>query len=513
MKEPFRYLEVVKEALQRRSIRTRLSLILIFISIIVLYITMIGSAVLLFFQGFDILLNYDTMYGGGFFGILRILMAFVIIRGLIVWKKPHKGYEITREDEPELFFLIEDVAKRVGTEMADEVRLYPNSAIGVYETSNLLRIFFPGRRMLMLGIASIPALTVSEFKAILAHEFAHFSRRDTFYNRFIARAGFAFSNVLSGLRLNILWVMNPIYWYLYFFYYIFLSLVGSFSRQREFSADAIAARVFGSECFSSALKNYSIDSSVFEGMSMKEAVVYANEGKYIENIYDYHRKYKAQLPSHVIESMEKKVSTISETPFQTHPPLQQRIGNVTKLGYETDCGGNQGSASLLFQNSDQIEKKLTLFLYSIVLPRALEGIPVKVDQYQFGFDEKRLRRYADEFIERLEVIIQFRLEYSQESLKVVDELIRRRILLVLGVDIRYLTYLIGSYLAVVIQNELGGEWNPYGKEGPILEKIGGFIDFDVNPFPIIDASLRAQGGASLYEFYRGLKSRLLSGAF
>ncbi len=513
MREPFRYLEAVKEALQRSSVKTKLSLILIFISIIVLYITMIGSAVLLFFQGFDILLNYDTMYGGGFFGIFRILMALVIIRGLIVWKKPHKGYEITSEDEPALFLLIEDVAKRVGTEMADEVRLYPNSAIGVYETSNLLRIFFPGHRILMLGIASIPALTVSEFKAILAHEFAHFSRRDTFYNRFIARAGFAFSNVLSGLKLNILWVMNPIYWYLSFFYYIFLSLVGSFSRQREFSADAIAARVFGSECFSSALKNYSIDSSVFEGMSMKEAVVYANEGKYIENIYNYHRKYKAQLPSHVIESMEKNVSTISETPFQTHPPLQQRIENVKKLGYETDEDGHQSSASLLFKDSVQIEKVLTSFLYSMVLPRALEGVPVKADEYQFGFDKKRLHKYADEFIERLEVIIQFRLDYSQDSLKVVDELIRRGTLVVLGVDIRYLTYLIGSYLAVVIQNELGGEWNPYGKEGPILENIGGLNDFDFNPFCTADASLRTQGGASLHDLYRALKSRLLSGAF
>jgi Zn-dependent protease with chaperone function len=31
------------------------------------------------------------------------------------------------------------------------------------------------------------ALTVSELEAILAHEYAHFSRQDTYYSRFIHR--------------------------------------------------------------------------------------------------------------------------------------------------------------------------------------------------------------------------------------------------------------------------------------------------------------------------------------
>jgi hypothetical protein len=44
------------------------------------------------------------------------------------------------------------------------------------------------RRILGLGLATLDSLPIGELKAILAHEYAHFSHRDTAYGCFIDRA-------------------------------------------------------------------------------------------------------------------------------------------------------------------------------------------------------------------------------------------------------------------------------------------------------------------------------------
>lgn len=500
-----------KRIKSQREIKAILSLIVIFICIVVLYFSLVGAAAILLINGITLLFHPATQYDGFFVSFLQIMMAFVIIKGMVVWREPEGGIVVTEEEEPELFRIIKEVSEKVGTDMADEVRLYPNSAIGVYETSNLIKIFLPGRRILMLGIATIPSLSIGEFKAILAHEFAHFCRKDTFYNRFIARAGYALINVLSVLKLNIFWVMNPIYWYLYAFNLVFSSLIGNFSRQREFFADEIAAETYGSECFNKALSKYSSKSTIFETMLTGEALVYAREGKYVDNIYEYYRQYSQQLPTHVIESMQQS-ATIEKTPFGTHPPLRQRIEEVAKLGYPTEEQEDGDTAGVLFRDLPQLEGHMTSLFYSYIFPSTERpGQIVKEGDYQFGFDERRLEKLADEFIERMTAVFNLRLEYSYESLRLLDDLVRHGALLLLKVDLKYLIYLLGSYITVVIKKELGGRWNPYGKDGPTLESVGGVVGLDVEPFSVAAGSLKEPEGFSIDAYFRGVKSRLLSG--
>jgi Zn-dependent protease with chaperone function len=55
------------------------------------------------------------------------------------------------------------------------------------------------RRVLLLGLATLHGLTITELKAILAHEYAHFSHRDTHYARFIHQVTLSIVQALGGM--------------------------------------------------------------------------------------------------------------------------------------------------------------------------------------------------------------------------------------------------------------------------------------------------------------------------
>ncbi len=490
-----------------KSLKAKVSLVTVLFLIGFLYLSLIMITISLFVVGFELFFIYQVPH----LGLLYLLIASIIIRGFFVWQEPKSGMLVTSEEQPELIKLVKEVANRVGTEMVDEIRIFSNSSIGVYESTDLLRLFFKGKRVLLLGIASLHVLNLNEFSAILAHEFAHFSTRDTFYNRFIARAGFTFASILSGLRMTFFGMLNPIYWYLSLFYMIFTYLVGGFSREREFSADFIAAKAFGPSVFASALDKYSTDSVVFETMIRKELMIYVYEGKYLENIYDFHRHYKAQLPSHVLLTLEKKMAQTLESPFGTHPPLNERIDAISNLSsFEQDTVEADISARFIFRDIEDIEHRLSKEIYIHTAPRILKGEPVIPDEYQYGFDEKRLEKYANEFSQRIYHVFGKHLEPLPENLEVVDDIIRKHHLKRLGVDVNYAIQLVAAFLAVIIIHYLGGKWDPYHKGGPSIENVGGVEGLIVNPAEAVEIALSTRAAKSLSGYFRALMTKSIS---
>src|SRR5262249_51770401 len=94
------------------------------------------------------------------------------------------GIAKTANDCPRLYQTLAEVATRVDTQPVDEVYLAPGAAIGVHqEGRGPFGLFGVKRRVLTLGLSTLHYLSVSELQSILAHEYAHFSHRDTFYNR------------------------------------------------------------------------------------------------------------------------------------------------------------------------------------------------------------------------------------------------------------------------------------------------------------------------------------------
>ena len=85
--------------------------------------------------------------------------------------------EITQETEPKLFQFIQEIVDEVGTKFPKKVYISSEVNAGVFYDSSFWSMFFPIRKNLQIGLGLVNTITEQEFKAILAHEFGHFSQK------------------------------------------------------------------------------------------------------------------------------------------------------------------------------------------------------------------------------------------------------------------------------------------------------------------------------------------------
>jgi Zn-dependent protease with chaperone function len=87
------------------------------------------------------------------------------------------GPRLTLRGHPELFLEIKSIAHAVKQRMPLEVYLVPDMNAFVTERGGFMG--FGARRVMGLGLPLLQILTVSELRAVLAHEFGHFYSGDT----------------------------------------------------------------------------------------------------------------------------------------------------------------------------------------------------------------------------------------------------------------------------------------------------------------------------------------------
>ncbi|HEY0462904.1 MAG TPA: M48 family metallopeptidase, partial [Polyangiaceae bacterium] len=162
------------------------------------------------------------------------------------------GIRVDLANEPKLRVALAEVADQIGTRAVDTVYLSPDTKLAVFERKG-------DERCLVIGIALLEGMPLDAFKALLAHEYGHFSEGDT--------AGGAFSlAVLRSLEALILgsapsrrpafW--NPAMWFATCFSLIFLYVNRGASFLQEVLADRRAAEAYGSVAFVTAVKQATV---------------------------------------------------------------------------------------------------------------------------------------------------------------------------------------------------------------------------------------------------------------
>ena len=155
-------------------------------------------------------------------------------------------------------------------------------------------LFGVKRRVLTLGLSTMRFLSVGELEAILAHEYAHFSHRDTFYGRFIYQVHLSIGQALWGMgqaggHLN---YVNPFYWFLFLYYKCYSLLSAGFSRSREFLADRMASSLYGSDVFATALTKVSTDGVLFERTIYDSIAGLLEKQEAFVNMYEAFHQYR-----------------------------------------------------------------------------------------------------------------------------------------------------------------------------------------------------------------------------
>ena len=111
--------------------------------------------------------------------LLGVFMGAFLIKGLFKHDKRSQrsaNVEITAAEQPRLFAFLEQLCAELGTPMPARVFVsYEVNASASYDPS-IVSVLFPSRKNLLIGLGLINNLNLTEFKALLAHEFGHFSQ-------------------------------------------------------------------------------------------------------------------------------------------------------------------------------------------------------------------------------------------------------------------------------------------------------------------------------------------------
>jgi Zn-dependent protease with chaperone function len=270
----------------------------------------------------------------------------------------------TAEYCPRLYQVIADVARRVDTDPVHEVYLAPGSEIGVHqEGRGPFGMLGVKRRVLTLGLATMRFLSVSELEAILAHEYAHFSHRDTFYSRFIYQVHMSIGQALWGMGQfgGYYNYANPFYWFLFLYYKCYSLLSAGFSRSREFLADRMASSLYGSDVFAAALTKVSTDGLLFEKTIYGSIDGHLDKQEASLNMYeDFHQYLDEQVSKEEREEEYHKLLEEKGSLFAQHPTFAERLKAVAELPLADKK--DTVAALDLFDDPEETEKELTQFL-------------------------------------------------------------------------------------------------------------------------------------------------------
>ena len=165
-------------------------------------------------------------------------------------------------------------------------------------------------------------LSVSQLRAVLAHEFGHFHGGDTKLGPWIYKTRAAIGRTLEGLAQCSSLLQKPFLWY----GKAFLRMTHAVSRRQEFTADTLAARLVGSR-------------PLIDGLKLTYGAAYAFDAYWLNEVapvlrYGFHpplaegfRQYLAspRIAEALSTNLDRELAEGETNPYDTHPPIRARI--------------------------------------------------------------------------------------------------------------------------------------------------------------------------------------------
>lgn len=265
---------------------------------------------------------------------VKLVIIIVVIAGVSLWsilkslfirvKDEDPGVRMDLAKEPKLRALLDDVAKRIGTRAVDNVYLTPGTDLAVMERGKGK----PKERCLILGIAALDGFALRPFRAVLGHEYGHFTNRDTAGGAF----ALAVRNSLHATAIALIeggaaaWY-SPAWLFVNGFHRVFMRISQGASRLQEVLADRWAVFAYGADAFERGLRHVVERSVRFDahvGATLKEVV---DRQVPLANLYTYAPAEQADGVGQAVE----EVLNGAASPYDSHPSPAERFALVRAL--------------------------------------------------------------------------------------------------------------------------------------------------------------------------------------
>ena len=355
-------------------------------------------------------------------GASAAFLAIFMLKALVFLKRggAPDAIEVTPDEQPRLFQFLHRLADEAGAPRPKRVYLSARVNAAVFYDLSVFNLIFPSRKNLEIGLALVNVLTLSEIKAVLAHEFGHFAQRSMAIGSWVYIAQQIAAHIvakrdaldrllkfLSGIDLRIAWIgwlLSLVVWSIRSLMDTLLSVVvlaqRALSRQMEFQADLVAVSLTGSDELVHALhKLHAADEAWERSLSFAGAEI--NQGRVPHDLFAVQTRIIEKIaqilndesygavPRAAADKPEARrvfKSSFAQPPqmWSTHPANDDREQNA-KRRY-LPAPHDPRSAWLLFDDVDAVKNKVTAHILGEV-----KAQPASAEETFRALDERYTR--------------------------------------------------------------------------------------------------------------------------
>lgn len=361
----------VSEGFRKQAFKAILSIVLfLFVYLVFAGLSLLLTVTLIGFA-FDIITSSPSL-GSVILGLA--ISSFGILISIFLFKFIFSSNKVDRSDlveididtEPELKAMIRDIVDSVQTHFPKRIYFSNEINASVFYDSTFWSMFFPVKKNLQIGLGLINTVSQEELKAILAHEFGHFSQKSMkvgiyvynvnhivynmlYENNSYSKLISAWSSIHTFISI-IVWiviqVVNFMQWVLKAIYALINKAHSALSREMEFHADEVAASVTGSQPLADALLRLNLSDYALGGVlsfyqeqivhNKKSANIYP-EHFWVMNLYAEKDKlpYKKDLPLVTVAFLDRfnKSKLVVKNQWASHPATEDRVARLMSLAY------------------------------------------------------------------------------------------------------------------------------------------------------------------------------------
>jgi heat shock protein HtpX len=360
-----------------------------FFAFLSIFMVAVSYAFVILLAAACVYLPYLVLEAGSVnFQIVVLFLFGIVIAGAMLWsmiprrdKFKAPGLLIERATQPRLFAELENIAEALNEPMPSEVYLIRDVNAWVADRGGFMG--YGCRRVMGLGLPLLSILTISQFRAVLAHEFAHYYGGDTSLGPWVFKTQLAiirtFENIGSVRKLARIAVLGIMYlvvatlmkWY----FVVFLRAINLVSRHKEFRADELACLIAGRQPLIDGLRSIHGAAMAWPTYWNTELAPMLNDGA-VPAIGDGFARFIAIPTIHeqIEKSLEKEIQEAKTNPYNTHPPLRDRIAATRKrpAGFLPE---DPNPARSLLDDAEALELRFLESMNPDVKPGTLQCVP------------------------------------------------------------------------------------------------------------------------------------------
>ncbi|MFF5986027.1 M48 family metallopeptidase [Prauserella flavalba] len=256
---------------------------------------------------------------------MMLALGLALVQALRTRLEPPSGPVLTRQEQPGLWRLVDELAAQAQTRPPDEIVLVGEINAAVREDARALGLK-EGKRYMMIGLPLLAGLNVAELRSVLAHELGHYGGGHTRLLAVSYRGAETLGRTVSRLD------SGPARWILNAYAWLYAVVSRSANRAQELQADAYSVAAAGRETAASALRKIATMDLLWEAYGDRFLGLPGLAGRTPDILLGFRNFLDHPQQRRIIAEIEPKVlDNQPSSLFDSHPTIRRRIEKIGAL--------------------------------------------------------------------------------------------------------------------------------------------------------------------------------------